>query len=87
MLEITKLRILKATHNKKIARTKPNSVVRDHKVTNFESNSQPMAFCISTDNVVRDQKVTNLKNNVQYPLCLNLRKGIYTIDFQSCIIL
>ena len=40
LLEITKLRILKATHNDFTQDTIQKEVVRDHKVTNFESNSQ-----------------------------------------------
>ena len=40
LLEITKLRILKATHNSSRHTKFGELVVRNHKVTNFESNSQ-----------------------------------------------
>ena len=65
LLEITKIQILKVIHNEWIQENKWESVVGDHKGTNFESNSQRLAYKRYLGRVVGSHKDTNFESNSQ----------------------
>ena len=69
MLSITKLRNLKAIHNKIVPLRSSTKVVINRKTTKFESNSQPLCTLCVSNFVVINHKTTKFESNSQPPRC------------------